>query len=356
MRTVTWDEVYARRLRASALSERSAAGDAVGVARAICGAHAQLETGAELALSARVEGVTRAVVRELLWASRSLVKANTLRTTLHLHPADELALWKVRQVLVERWREQWWLDERGMTLAEMEALRERVLVLLDDGEPRTRVEIAAALGGAAGAQLAEDSWGHLLAPVSDLLCQGPPRGRNVTLVRCDRWIDGWSPPEPAAALREICRRYLETYGPARRAELEHWLAMRLPDDAFDGFEEIDVEGYRTFVLPGTTFDAGAPAGVRLLWHYDPYVIGCHPRDHLIPDEKRRIFLRGAGPAPTLLVAGRVAGTWTRTLRGRRMEIRVEPFHHLRPAEERDLRRDAARVAATYDADPSLSVV
>jgi len=355
VRTLTWDQVYARRLAVSRLSRRAPSAELDSVVRVTCGVHAQLETGAELALSARVDGVTRDGVRNLLWRTRDLAKAGTLRGTLHVHAADELALWKSLRASRERWRERSWLDWQGLTSSEAELLRERVLAVLDDGEPRTRAEIGAAVGGRLGEHIASDSWGHFLAPASDLICHGPPRGRNATFVRCDRWLRDWRPVSPAEALREVAHRYLEAYGPARRDELEHWLALRVPDDVLDGLEEVDVEGRRTLVVPGMEFPDDPPRGVLLLWHYDVYVIACHPRDHLIPEHRERVFLRGAGPSPVLLVDGRVAGIWTRRARGRRMEIRVEPFLSLRPWQRRGLAREATRVARTYGSDAELLV-
>ena len=349
MRTFSWQQVYARRLAASRLDVRAPRQELLDVTRATLGLHAQLMTGAELALSARVDGVTRAEVRELLWEQRALVKGNSIRGTLHLHPPDDFVLW--RSFGRPRWREQKWLDWQELTLAEAEYLREAVLAALD--EPRTREEIGAAVGGKLGERLAGDSWGHLLAPSSLEVCHGPPRGRNVTFVRCDRWVPRWEQRDPADAVRAIVRRYVETYGPVQRNELEHWLAFRLPDVALEGLEEVDVEGTRTFVLPGTKFPDAEPSGVRLLAHYDVYVIACHPRDHLIPEHKERIFLRGAGPNPALLVRGRVAGVWSRTLRGRRMEVTVEPFARLTSGERRELADDAARVARTYGAEATL---
>ncbi len=323
--------------------------DVLAVTEEVLGVHAQLMTGAELALSARVDGVTRELVRELLWDRRALVKGNTIRGTIHLHTPADYALWK--SLPDERWRTRQWLDFQQLTLADAEALREAVLAATD--EPRTRAEIGAAVGGRFGKRIAEDSWGHLLTPASSALCQGPSRGRNVTLVRCDRWLPRWKPVPPARAYCELVVRYVDTYGPVRRDELEHWFARPLPDAALDGLVEIDVEGYRTLVAPRTVFPRDEPRGLRLLAHYDVYVIACHPRGHLIPLEKERIFLRGAGPNPALLVDGRVAGTWSRTARGKRMEIRVEPFIRLTRTHERALRDEAARVARTYGAEPVL---
>ena len=245
-----------------------------------------------------------------------------------------------------------------MERVDAEAVREQVLELLDDGEPRTRTEIGEGIGGELGARLAADSWGHFLAPAGSLLCHGPPRGRNVTFVRCDRWVPGFELLDVHDAQREASRRYFATYGPARRAELEHWLALKLDDDVWESLEleEVDVEGYSTFVNAGERFPEAKPRGVRLLSHYDVYTIACHPRDHLIPQQKERVFLRGGGPNPVLLVDGRVAGVWHRTQRGRRVELQVEPFRPLTKGQKAELADDAARVARTFGAEPVLEVI
>ena len=133
------------------------------------------------------------------------------------------------------------------------------------------------------------------------------------------------------------------------------MSWKLPSELFDQLEEIDVEGFRTFVLPGTTFPEEAPRGVRLLAHYDVYVIACHPRDHLIPEQKAAIFLRGAGPprAPRRRSRRR---RLERTQRGRRVEIRVEPFGRLTRAQSEELADDAERVARTHGGEAELIVL
>src|SRR3954470_1319168 len=89
--SLTWNQVRTRRLARSALTRRSSS--LVDVARQVGGVHAQVQASAELQLAARVDGVTQQDVRAALWRDRTLVKAWTLRGTLHLHPADEVALW-----------------------------------------------------------------------------------------------------------------------------------------------------------------------------------------------------------------------------------------------------------------------
>jgi hypothetical protein len=94
MRSATWDAVRAPRLARSLLTEPARGAESLaGIARELCGVHAQVQASAELQLAARGAGVTRDSVRQALWEQRSLVKAWTLRGTLHLHPSGELALW-----------------------------------------------------------------------------------------------------------------------------------------------------------------------------------------------------------------------------------------------------------------------
>ena len=93
MRTLTWDEVWARRLAAHALRERAPAADLAGVVGRICGVQAQVMPAAEVAIGVRVDGVTRRTVQAALWEQRTLVKAFGIRGTIHLFPAEELAFW-----------------------------------------------------------------------------------------------------------------------------------------------------------------------------------------------------------------------------------------------------------------------
>src|SRR3954465_10422390 len=114
--TSTWDRIYPRRLARSRRDERPPPERALEVTRDILGLHAQLPTGPTLALSARVDGVTRAFVDELLWERRALIKGNTIRGTLHVHPPEDYTLWK--SAYEPRWRTDRWLDWQGLTLVE----------------------------------------------------------------------------------------------------------------------------------------------------------------------------------------------------------------------------------------------
>jgi len=93
MVSATWHQVRGRRLQRSSLVTRAGAERLVEITSAVGGVHAQIQASAELQLGVRVADVTHADIRAALWERRVLVKAWTLRGTLHLHPAEELAVW-----------------------------------------------------------------------------------------------------------------------------------------------------------------------------------------------------------------------------------------------------------------------
>lgn len=357
------------------LTDRADADGLVEVVGAVCGVQAQLQTAAELQLCARVDGVTQADVRAAVWERRELVKAWTLRGTLHLHPAGELALWHAAQraavgsapVGLPAWRDPAHVLHPALAADEVDAVRAAVWDALD-GRCLTREEltqeVVRRVGAAPQARLRSGfAFFH-----SDL-CQGPPRGSRITLVRPDQWIDGWKAEDSRPALLEACRRFLRTYGPARPADFVAWFgtaSLRVPHAKalFDelGTEEIDIDGRRSFVPAGdSSFPVPGPQ-VRLLPEYDVYVMGFRERDQLIPESVRELIAnhrrgRYEGPAATrlVLVDGIAAGLWERRTRGKRVELDVRLTRRLGKEARAELRQEAGRIGAFLGLEPVLRV-
>jgi hypothetical protein len=375
---VGWDEVVARRLARSSLSERASSDRLIEVAAALCGVHAQVQASAELQLAARVEGIVQADVRAALWEERALVKAWTLRGTLHLHPAEELPLWLAarRAVLgsenegLPAWRDPTGVRHPALGADEVEAVRAAVWETLD-GRSLLRDELAAEVVervGAAPRERLRSGFAFFLGE----LCQGPPRGSRITLARPDQWIEGWREvADEDEALREVCRRFLHAYGPARPADFCAWFssaAFKVADarSVFDelgaGLEEISVEGRRCFVLAGDRSFPESMSHVRLLPEYDVYVMGFRERDQLVPPRVRELVAhhgrgRYEGPAGVrfVLVDGIAAGLWERRRRGRRIELAVRLARRVGKAARAELEHEAGRLGAFLGVEPVLSV-
>ena len=373
---VDWSRVRARRLARSSLSRRAPSGRLVEVVGAVCGVHAQVQAAAELQLAARVEGVARADIRAALWEDRTLVKAWTLRGTLHLHPAGELALWHAaRRAILGATREGLpaWRDPAGavhpaLDADEVEEARAAVWEALD-GRCLLREELAAEVVRRVGKKPSErlrSGFAFFLAE----LCQGPPQGSRITLARPDQWIDGWQAvTDEREALRETCRRFLHAYGPARPADFREWVAS----PAFQiaearslfaelELEEIAVEGGQSFVVRGDTAFPAPSHRVSLLPEYDVYVMGSRERDRLVPPRVRELVARNGrgryeGPAGVrfVLVDGIAAGLWERRRRGKRLELDVRLAGRVRQADRAALVREAERLGAFLGLEPVLGV-
>jgi hypothetical protein len=74
---LTWSGVTARRMARHSLTEPAADLGPADIAGALCGAHAQVLSAAELSIGRRIAGATSACVRRALWQERTLVKTNS---------------------------------------------------------------------------------------------------------------------------------------------------------------------------------------------------------------------------------------------------------------------------------------
>lgn len=353
-------------------------GDVSTVASLTCGIHAQVQASAELQLAVRVNGLTQQDVRGALWERRELVKAWTVRGTLHLHPADELALWFAAQraargspddQALAAWRDPAGVRHPRLEPDEANAIRAAIWDALD-GRSLLREELVEAIVGRVGPAPRE----RLLSGFAfffDELCQGPPQGARITLARPDQWIDGWREVDEQKALLEVCRRYLRTYGPARPGDFREWLARGATtgahagtafDSLGDELQEIDVEGHRAWMLAGDTVFPESRSSVKLLPEYDVYVMGFRERGQLVPEDARvrlKNHVRGRyeGPAGVrwLLVDGIARGMWERKKRSKTIELRAEPLIRLTRSQRAALAEEAERIGRFFGLRSVLSV-
>jgi hypothetical protein len=332
-----------------------------------------------LSLAARLDGLTRQDVHDALWRDRSLVKAWTIRGTLHLHPAAELPLWyAVRRAVADTaaesellapWRDPAGTIHPGFDADDVSAVKAAVLDALD-GRCLLRKELADEVVRRVGPRPGErlrSGFAFFLGEV----CQGPPQGAKITLVRADQWVDGWQDVDPQDALRTACRRYIRAFGPTRPDAFREWLASRafkagearaLFESLGSELEEVDVDGRSAFVLRGDMQFCDDRANIRLLPEYDVYVMGFREREELVPPDVREQVARHGrgryeGPAGVrlLLLDGVAAGVWERRKRGRGLELTVEPAKALTRAARRALEGEARRFADFLGLEPALAV-
>jgi hypothetical protein len=367
---LTWAQVCARRLARHWLAAPARGVPPAAVVGAVCGAHAQVMAAAGLSIGVRMEGVTRAQVREALWRERSLVKTRGPRGTVHVLPARDLPAWTGALSVVPA------SPNDLLSAAQTDAVVAAIDRVLSDGGELTAGEMDAAVIAATGPWAADQfeafasgtwprwRWAMAAAANRGALCFGPTRGNRVTYASPRRWLPGFRPADGRTALAWLVRRYLHAYGPATAQQFAQWVggprrwAAELFESLAGGLEDVEVEGRVASVVAGDTgAPPAAPRGVRLLPYFDAYTVGCHPREMVFPGRAAERALAGgqAGNYPVLLVDGVVAGVWHARRSGKKVEITVEPFGSLAAGQHGELQRQVERAGEIVEGRATLTI-
>ncbi|MGH3463260.1 MAG: winged helix DNA-binding domain-containing protein [Kribbellaceae bacterium] len=360
-RRLTWAQVSARRLRRQGLTVPMA--DAAGVVRAMCGAHAQVLSAAELSIGLRLDGADRDDVQRALWQHRTLVKTRGPRGTVHLLPTEDLPMWTGALAAVPG--PAYAQAHAGhITPAQVDAVVAAIREALEDAEltgEELTGEVVKRAGPWAGDRVMEafqDRWPRWMIAMDvavrrGAMCFGPNRGRKVTYTSPARWVPGFAPADPATAVPELTRHYLAAYGPATPQHYAKWLNAPVgwTAEVFAGLdlEQVDLEGKTAWQLPGEEPAGDVADGVRLLPYFDAYAVAGQPRELLFPGRAWERALAGgqAGNFPVLLVDGVVGGVWHLKRSGRRCAVTVEPLGRLNAARRRAVEAEAERIGAFF---------
>jgi uncharacterized protein YcaQ len=338
--------------------------DAVTICRDMCGVQAQVMSAAYLQLWTRNHALRRAGIEDALWKTRTLVKTSLMRQTLHLIPTDEFAIY-IAALRPTRFAQAMRVMERcGITRAESEALIPSIMETLSSG-PLRRPAIAAALRPKASKQVRfwmENSWSLVRLPVAEgLICYGRGEGNEIVFVRTDHWLPKLK-LELMPATEAQCallRKYLRAYGPATLHDFAHWAGLPMQDvkplRALLGSELAEISvGKKSCLLlrkDVAVLDSSAPPklSIRLLPHFDAYLLAHREKDHLLSAQHyKRVYRNQGWISSVVLIDGAIAGVWSYKLQGNRLGVEIEPFGKLNKAERAGIEREAESLAQFYD--------
>jgi len=276
----------------------------------------------------------------------AILRTHVMRPTWHfVAPADIrwlLALTAPRvKPLLAAYDRQLGIDE-----ALLKRSRAVLTKALQGGQQLTRAEMEQALRDGGIRQIGQD-LGHIgmHAELDALICSGPRRGKQFTYMLLEERV----PPAPALtrdeALRELTQRYFISHGPAQVQDFVWWSGLTAADTkkglALAG------EALARQVCEGQDFwSAGAsaarmPSTAYLLPNYDEYTVAYKDRSHFYDANAfAGAVARDTAPFANMIVLnGRVAGIWKRTLTQKTVAVELKPVHPLSVNEQRAL--DAA---------------
>ncbi|WP_293901312.1 winged helix DNA-binding domain-containing protein [Sporocytophaga sp.] len=262
----------------------------------------------------------------------SIIRTSALRGTLHLVSSKDIKwiLDLAGPAVITKMKKQYnsvGLEEKIFSKAFKIFSKEL------DGKYLTRQELYALLMKN-GISPEENRGVYLInrASLQNVICQGPMKDdKEITFTL----LDSWAPKSPILerkdALHELAKRYFQSHGPATFADFVNWSGLSNAD-AKKAFESIQSEinkvslnqseyGYYDNIKVGPM-----PNKVYLLPAFDEYILGYKNRELFLDKEYSKNVITVNGLFyPTIIVKGKVIGTWKRSISKGKVNIEIQPF-------------------------------
>lgn len=299
-------------------------------------------------LWSRLEGFEAGDLAELI-ESRKVVRATSMRSTVHLHTAkDLLALRSTIAPAIEAAT----LSVVRVRRAEvdMEAVVEEGEKLFAKGEALTAKQLRDALEkGHKG----EDIRALAMVVRTHLAMVRVPNGGrwgftpSAPFTPLETWLG--KPAAKRANQPKLVERYLGAFGPASVADAEQWLGA---GGLAPAFEKLDLkrfedeQGRELFDLPDAPRPAeDTPAPVRFLPEFDSLMLAHKDRTRVISDEHRKqLTTKNLRVRATVLVDGRVAAFWKVEKKTGTTTVVVEPLVRLTKADRAETKAEGEALA------------
>lgn len=161
-----------------------------------------------------------------------------------------------------------------------------------------------------------------------LICFGPAQGKKQTFVLLDEWLPPTKSLTRAAALAKLAEKYFTGHGPATMADFCWWSGLTVGD------AKAGIMGARKTVSKETINDQDywfsstvknvpkLSGAVYLLPGFDEYLLGYRDRSAVLDEEHAEKICPGFNDmfSPTIIVGGRVVGTWKKTIKKKAIVI------------------------------------
>lgn len=326
---------------------------------------AQDYSAAKWAVALRMPaGVATESTVERAVAGGSILRTHVVRRTWHFVSAKDLR-WMLKLVasrLIARSADRY--RQLGIDAATVGRCIKILARTLDDGRALTRDALGTTLEHA-GISARGPRLSHLLvrAELEGLICSGPPRGGRHTYMLLDRRAPLTTPLARDEAVAELARRYFRSRGPASLRDFVWWSGLAAKE-ARAGVKAIEAS-LAAGVLDGETYwwSSETPTAmespcVHMLPAFDEYVLAYRNRAAVLDTHQSKRLNAGGGLLrPAIIIDGRVAGTWRRTLSGpSTVSIDAEMFTPVGARERLAIAGAARRYAEFLQREMRLEVV
>jgi Winged helix DNA-binding domain len=327
------------------------AGDVV---KWLCAVQAQDYAAAKWALGLRLPNSTDTFI-EQAFNDGLILRTHILRPTWHfVLPTDirwMLALTAPRIIAASSYYYRT-LGLDGTVFSHTNAILAKAL---QGGKHLTRIELASVLQQAGIATDNLQRLGQIImrAELDGIICSGARHGKQFTYALLDERTPQSRTLHRDESLAELARRYFTSHGPATLQDFVWWSGLTVAD-AKAGLELVtsqlmhEVVGDQTYWFSPSTSPANdLSQTVCLLPNFDEYIVGYTDRSAVF-DATHTKNLDSRGNVlfqHTIVLNGRVVGTWKRALKKDSVLLTPTLFTTLTPAESRALLESASRYSA-----------
>ena len=288
--------------------------------------------GAKWAIAQRTTGLTEAAI-ERAFADGEILRTHILRPTWHFVTPVDIGWMLVLSAPHVRAAMAYMNRQLELDTAIFKKSNSVLKKTLRGNQHLTRSELGQVLQRA-GVPVDGLRLGHLMAraELDGIICSGARRGKQHTYALLEERAPQTKTLENDEALAELTKRYFTSHGPASLSDFVWWSGLTITD-ARKGIESVKPQfdhetiGNQTYwFVPTKPAELPHPT-VHLLPDYDEYTVAYTDRaaifdvTHTDKLDARESFLAQY----TILLDGRVAGTWKRTLKKNEVVIELTPF-------------------------------
>lgn len=195
-----------------------------------------------------------------------------------------------------------------------------------------------------------------------ILCHGIHNEKQATYTLFDEWITESKNIEGEEALAELAYRYFVSHGPATINDFIWWTGLKITD-AKNGLSAVadrlqSFEVNKKIYWTGTDLpDLAKTNSTYLLPGFDEYMLGYTDRSlALDPMFSDRIIPGNNGVfMPTIVINGKVEGTWKRILKTDKVVIEIFPFYKLNVSKIKSITKEAKKYGSFLDKTVTLEV-
>lgn len=309
----------------------------------------QDHAAAKWAVALRTNSLKEADIEQAVTDGR-IIRIHVMRPTWHyVVPADlrwMLMLTAPRvKVAIRSWMRQVEIDEALATRS-----NDLMAKALQGGKQLTRAELVAVLeADGIDASHLRAGFFTIIAELDGVICSGGYRGKWATYALLEERVPTANVLTYDEALAELTRRYFTSHGPATLKDYVWWSGLTMAQ-ARAGIEMVKaqlaseaVEGQTYWFSPVELPIERADPTAYLLTNFDEYTVGYSNRSAVFDSQyKDKLNVRGdLVSSNTIALDGRIAASWSRTIKKGTALVNVELFEPLNEAQE-------AAVAAAFE--------